>query len=289
MPESKLKRLDHAHFLMGAVTLERVRGPGGEPVSRVGNVSFLLTPGLDVIGKYQKHHLVPFGEYVPLAWLLGPFLRQIVPGFAPSTPGSELEVLEFTPPAGASASADAAKPTSTSTSTSTSNPTPNPTSTPTASAADPVRLAPMICYDAIFPEINVAFARKEREPEILVNATNDAWYGYSSGPYQFLAIVRMRAIEAGKAVVRPAYAGVSAVILPTGEVAPGALEVGPVDPDIAPDPAEPPRLLLARVPRLRGLTPYTRFGDLFAYACAAFTVGALAVAVRRGRSRGHAS
>jgi apolipoprotein N-acyltransferase len=304
-PESGLPRLGHAHLLMGAVTLETVRGPGGGPVRRVGNVDFLLTPGLDVIGKYQKHHLVPFGEYVPLAGLLGPFLRQIVPGFAPSTPGSELEVLEFAPAAATSASADAttptamaattpnatATPTSTSTATPTSTSTATPISTSTAtststSTAGPVRLAPMICYDAIFPEINVEFARKDREPEILVNATNDAWYGYSSGPYQFLAIVRMRAIEAGKAVIRPAYAGVSAVILPTGEVAPGALDVGPVDPDIAPDPAEPPRLLLARVPRLRGLTPYTRFGDLFAYACAAFTVGALAVAVRRGRTRG---
>jgi apolipoprotein N-acyltransferase len=144
----------------------------------------------------------------------------------------------------------------------------------------------MICFDAIFPEINVAFARKEPEPEILVNPTNDAWYGYSSGPYQFLAIVRLRAIEAGKAVVRPAYAGVSAVILPTGELAPGALEVGPVDPDLAPQPPEPARLLLADVPRLRGLTPYTRFGDLFARACAAFTAAALAAALARGRRSG---
>ena len=162
----------------------------------------------------------------------------------------------------------------------------DPDARPTPWAADPVRLAPMICFDAIFPEINVAFARKDPEPEILVNPTNDAWYGYSSGPYQFLAIVRLRAIEAGKAVVRPAYAGVSAVVLPTGELAPGALEVGPVDPELAPDPAEPPRLLLAEVPRLRGLTPYTRFGDLFAYACAAFTAAALVVAVVRGRRAG---
>jgi len=185
-----------------------------------------------------------------------PFLHQVVPSFAPATPGAELRVLEF----------------------------PGPTPTASGAPADQVTLAPMICFDAIFPEINVDFARKDPEPEILINPTNDAWYGYSSGPYQFLAIVRMRAIEAGKAVVRPAYAGVSAVILPTGELAPGALEVGPVDPDRAPDPEEPPRLLLARVPRLRGLTLYTRFGDLFAWACAAATAAALAAAVRRGRS-----
>jgi apolipoprotein N-acyltransferase len=262
---SGIPPLSRAHLLMGAASVEWVRGARGERVARVGNVDVLLSPGLEVLGTYQKHHLVPFGEYVPLGEYLT-FLRQIVPSFAPSVPGTELTVLEFpAPPA---------------------SPTPTAAATPTPTAAptpDPVRLAPMICFDAIFPEINVAFARKQPEPEILVNPTNDAWYGYSSGPYQFLAIVRMRAIEAAKAVVRPAYAGVSAVILPTGELAPGALEVGPVDPERAPDPAEPPRLLVAEVPRLRGLTLYTRFGDLFAWACAVASAGMLAAALRRGR------
>jgi apolipoprotein N-acyltransferase len=254
-PRYGLPTLSRAHLLMGAVTIERVPSAGGgELVPRVGNVDLLLSPSLDVLGRYQKHHLVPFGEYVPLAdWL--PFLHQVVPSFAPATPGAELKVLGFTLPGSSTSTSDGR-----------------------------VTLAPMICFDAIFPEINVAFARNDPEPEILVNPTNDAWYGYSSGPYQFLAIVRMRAIEAGKAVVRPAYAGVSAVILPTGELSPGALEVGPVDPERAPDPEEPPRLLVTRVPRLRGLTLYTRFGDLFAWACVAATVAALAAAVRRGRS-----
>jgi apolipoprotein N-acyltransferase len=318
---SGLPGLSRAHLLMGAITLETVTTPGGERVRRVGNVDFLLTPSLDVLGVYRKHHLVPFGEYVPLQRYLG-FLGQVVPSLAPTAPGDELRVLEFTVAGDAAASSSAP---SVQTSppagggegevalSATASSTPSPRPSPPAGAggegddvlpadaagrgdgglqADaggkgdeashaPVRLAPMICFDAIFPEINVAFARKEPEPEILVNPTNDAWYGYSSGPYQFLAIVRMRAIEAGKAVVRPAYAGVSAVILPTGELAPGALEVGPVDPELAPHPPEPARLLLAEVPRLRGLTPYTRFGDLFAYACAGLTAVALAAAARR--------
>jgi apolipoprotein N-acyltransferase len=71
------------------------------------------------------------------------------------------------------------------------------------------------------------------------------------------------------------------VILPTGEVAPGALPLGPVDPELAPDPDEPPRLLVAEVPLLRGATLYTRFGDLFAGAATAFTVAALGLALRR--------
>jgi len=108
-----------------------------------------------------------------------------------------------------------------------------------------------------------------------VNSTNDAWYGYSSGPYQFLAIVQMRAIEARRAVIRSAYAGVSAAILPTGELLPGAIEVGPVDPDLSPDRNEPARLLLTSVPLLRRGTLYTSIGDLFACACALFAALAL--------------
>jgi apolipoprotein N-acyltransferase len=278
-PGYGLPPLSRAHLLMGAATIERRRGDDGRSVSSVGNVNLLLTPDLEVLGSYQKHHLVPFGEYVPLQeWL--PFLKQVVPSFAPSAPGADLAVLAFPAPAAAPAGdaggrsaggglglvapARAAEP---------------------VDGRDVVRLAPMICFDAIFPEINVAFARQALEPELLVNSTNDAWYGYSSGPYQFLAIVRMRAIEAGKAVIRPAYAGVSAVLLPTGELAPGALEIGPVDLDRAPDPDEPARLLLAEVPRLRGRTPYTTVGDLFAYASALFTAAALAAALRVGRRR----
>jgi apolipoprotein N-acyltransferase len=280
-PGSGVPRLGRAHLLLGASTVEWFRAESGERVPRIGNVDFLLSPGLKVLGRYQKNHLVPFGEYVPLQKYLF-FIGHLVPSLAPVAPGRELTVLEF-PLARPAALASAALPL----------PAGAVEAPPAPPQEDPVRLAPMICFDAIFPEINVAFARKDPEPELLVNPTNDAWYGYSSGPYQFLSIVRLRAIEAGKAVVRPAYAGVSAVVLPTGEVAPGAIEVGPVDPDLAPDPGEPARLLLADVPRLRGRTLYTSIGDLFALLCAAFTAAALVAAcpatsrlLRRREARG---
>jgi apolipoprotein N-acyltransferase len=137
----------------------------------------------------------------------------------------------------------------------------------------------MICFDAIFPEIGRELARQD--PDLLLNPTNDAWYGYSSAPYQFLAIVRLRAIETGRSIARPAYSGVSALILPTGELLPGALDVGPVDPELAPDPQEPARLLLGRLPVLHERTPFTTIGDLFAWACAAVGAAALAIAWRR--------
>ena len=97
VPGAGLPALERAHLLLGATTVEWLRGARGERLPRVGNVQFLLDPALTVLGTYQKTHLVPFGEYVPLARYLG-FLRQIVPSFAPSTPGTDLKVLEFTWP-----------------------------------------------------------------------------------------------------------------------------------------------------------------------------------------------
>jgi apolipoprotein N-acyltransferase len=170
-----------------------------------------------------------------------------VPGMASASPGGALQLLEFPGPQGRT-----------------------------------VRVGSMICFDAIFPEIGRALAAQD--PDLLVNPTNDAWYGYSSGPYQFLAIVRLRAVETGRAIARPAYAGVSALILPTGELLPGAIDVGPVDPALAPDPAEPPRLLVGRVPVLHGRTPFTSIGHLFGLACAVVTLAALAAAWRRRRA-----
>jgi apolipoprotein N-acyltransferase len=245
------------------------RDETGRRRGRVGNVNLMVSPDLSVLGSYRKTHLVPFGEYVPLARYLR-FLKQVVPSFAPSSPGTELTQLVFPLRRGGTSAAGG-------------DGTPALLAAPAdGPSADRVRLAPMICFDAIFPEISLAFARQDPEPEVLVNSTNDAWYGHSSGPYQFLTIVQLRAVEAGKAVIRPAYAGVSAVILPTGEVAPGAIEVGPVEPGGLPA-DEPPRLLLADVPRLRGRTLYTMIGDLFAYGCSALTAVALAWATWRRR------
>jgi apolipoprotein N-acyltransferase len=241
-----LPPLSGAHLLLGAATLEELRGTHGEQLFRVENTTFMVEPDLAVTGRYVKHHLVPFGEYVPLAeWL--PFLRQVVPGMAPASPGGRLDLLRFT-----------------------------------ARDGREVQVGSMICFDAIFPEIGRAFA--EQGPDLLVNPTNDAWYGYSSGPYQFLSIVRLRAIETGRSIARPAYSGVSALILPTGELRPGSLEVGPVDPELAPDPDEPSRLLQGRLPLRREPTPYVRLGDLFAFGCAAFAVAALAAAWRSRRA-----
>jgi apolipoprotein N-acyltransferase len=78
-------------------------------------------------------------------------------------------------------------------------------------------VSPLVCYEIIFPHAVVNRTSKPRA-EWIVNATNDAWYGISPGPYQHLAQTRMRAIEEGVPVIRSANTGISAIIDSYGRV-----------------------------------------------------------------------
>jgi apolipoprotein N-acyltransferase len=76
-------------------------------------------------------------------------------------------------------------------------------------------VSPLICYEVIFPG---AVIDRAHRPEWLLNITNDAWYGESSGPYQHFAIARARAVEEGLPLVRAANNGISGVIDGYGRV-----------------------------------------------------------------------
>lgn len=107
-------------------------------------------------------------------------------------------------------------------------------------------VAPLVCYEAIFPGAVVAPGSR---PGWLLNLTNDAWYGRSSGPYQHQAITRMRAIEEGLPIVRAANTGISFVADPYGRTL-AELGLGITGSLDAPLPA-------ALAP-----TPYARYGDV---------------------------
>ncbi len=132
---------------------------------------------------YHKSHLVPFGEYMPLANYLP--IKKLTPGIVDYTPGNR-EIMYLKP--------------------------------------FNLYIHPLICYESIFAE-EVRISNSE--VDVMVNVTNDAWYGKSSGPYQHFEISRMRSIENGLPMIRAANNGISAIIDPLGRVL-GRLELNQI-------------------------------------------------------------
>ena len=140
---------------------------------------------LRVSGVYDKHQLVPFGEYMPLGDLASKVgFRSLV--HMPD---------DFT-----------------------AGPPPRPL-TPEGLPA----FQPLICYEALFPGFTRdAVRRAGRRPAWILNISNDAWFGLASGPWQHLNMASYRALEEGLPIVRATPTGVSAVIDAYGRIVPGA-------------------------------------------------------------------
>lgn len=130
------------------------------------------------------------------------------------------------------------------------------------------RAGTLICFEAIFPEL----VRREVRmgAELLLNLSNDAWLRSAAGAEQHLLMVRLRAIETRRWVVRSTTTGVSAVIDPHGRFR------GRIEADTA-------GTLVSEIERSRASTPYLRLGDLFAWLCVSVSVAA-AVGFSRRRS-----
>ena len=122
---------------------------------------------------------------------------------------------------------------------------------------DPVTVAGkpvgfLICYEGIFPEIGRAWGRNDAS--LLVNITNDAWFGMTSAPFQHLSMTVFRAVENRLYVVRAANTGVSAIIDATGRIT-------------AQTDLFARTFLQGPVQIHRVQTFYTNYGDLFVFSC----------------------
>ena len=177
---------------------------------RIWNSLVVLGEGAARLGVYDKHHLVPFGEYLPLGDLaydlfgLRAFAAQVGGSYSAGTGPAVIDL------GGALG-----------------------------------KVQPIICYEAVFPYL---LRQAPERADWILQITNDAWFGVWTGPFQHLALARLRAIEQGLPVVRVANTGVTAVIDARGRVA-AELPMGVV------------AKLDAGLPGALAATPYARFGE----------------------------
>ena len=161
----QLAQLTHAYFLFGTVAETRE----GAPLNSV----VLLKPDGNIVDRYDKMNLVPFGEYVPP--IFG-FVNRITQEAGDYAPGERIVVFP----------------------------------------ADGHKLGVFICYESVFPDQVRQFVKGGAN--LLVNASNDGYFGHSAARGQHLAIVRMRAVENNRWVIRATNDGITAAIDPSGTI-----------------------------------------------------------------------
>jgi apolipoprotein N-acyltransferase len=130
------------------------------------------------------------------------------------------------------------------------------------------KLGVLICYESIFPDLTRRAVKKGAT--ILVNITNDSWYGRSSAPYQLLAMASMRAVENKVPMVRVANTGISAIIEPDGKIT-------------ARTPLFQRGTEIETVSWRKEHTFYSEYGDVFAGLCFVLMAGAILAGFVRPR------
>jgi apolipoprotein N-acyltransferase len=164
--------------IIGAVLIK----PHPDPRRRyvLYNSALSVTAKGEVNGRYDKEYLLAFGEYIPLGETF-PALYDASPNSGRFSPGTELTPLTID------------------------------------IAGEQHAVATLICYEDILPGFTNAAVRST-SPELLVNITNDAWFGDSTEPWEHLALAKLRAIEHRRFLVRSTNSGVSAVVDPVGRI-----------------------------------------------------------------------
>ncbi len=215
---SNLAREVQTWILVGSLG---IRNAGETPAhaTQLYNSASLVSPGGDWVGRYDKMHLVPFGEYVPFKRVFG-FAGGLTKEVGDFSPGSSRAPLQ----AGMS------------------------------------KIGVFICYESIFP--NEVRQLAANGAEVLVNISNDGWYGDSGAYAQHLKQARMRAVENDRWLLRATNTGVTASIDPYGRV-------------VSSLPRKVRAALDARYALTNVTTFYTRHGDWFAYLCAIISLAGL--------------
>ena len=169
-------------LLTGLSRAERL--PDGEVVyfNSLIELNSLGAQGMRIGQTYDKHRLVPFGEYLPMGDLMGQLgIRRLVQMPSDLSAG--------------------------------------PRPAPMALTQLP-RVQPLICYESLFP--GFTDGSPAGRPQWIVNVSNDAWFGQTSGPVQHLNMASYRAIETGLPVARATPTGISAMIDPLGRIVEGS-------------------------------------------------------------------
>lgn len=244
-------------LLMGATTIA-----GEDENTTVYNSAQLLDRNGRVLGRYDKNWLLMFGEYIPFYDFM-PFLHDFFRAHRMSNMTRGTQLFSLTLP-----------------------------EVSTSHGVQDVRFGPLICYEDILPD----FGRRAAQsgPHILVNITNDAWFGASQEPWQHLSLAVFRSVETRLPMVRNVNIGVSTFIWPTGELGPTArAQDPPANPDAGMHPMrfmehmktqrvrpmEQPGLfcldswpygciVATNVPVMsKSATFFVRFGNVFAWLC----------------------
>jgi apolipoprotein N-acyltransferase len=188
-----------------------------EPEEILGfNTAFGIDETGRVLGRYHKRVLMPFGEYLPFESVF-PWLRKISPYSGDLTPGDKKAPLVF-----------------------------NIKGSEAASPPKEVAAAGLICYEDLVPRLSSEASLLGAN--VLVNLTNDAWYGNTSAPYQHHLLAQWRAIETRRFLLRVTNTGYTAVVNPFGRTVQGL-------------PLFTEGYLLADFSLLKGRTLYALIGD----------------------------
>jgi apolipoprotein N-acyltransferase len=227
----------HALLIIGSLGIDRNPVPDADrPYLEFDSATFFRpnSPGPGPFdARYDKIHLVPFGEYIPFKQLFS-FAHKLTAGAGDMDPGTRRLVFRY--------------------------PSDN---------HDSHNYAAFVCYESIFGDEVRQFAKNGAE--VLVNISDDGWYGDTGAAWQHLNMVRMRAIENHRWILRSTNTGVTAAIDPAGRVTVAA-------------PRHVRTSLHAAFGYETDTTFYTAHGDLFAYGCALVMLGALLICHSRRES-----